>query len=68
MEGKREFGKAVAVIVVLITMVVLSFQRSNMTGAATLGGTYGEMFGGYAFLFLATISLLAIAEYALKRK
>jgi hypothetical protein len=63
---EAEFGKAVAAIVVVMAIFVISFQHSNITGAA-VSETFGGMYGGYVILFLIMLSLLVIGGHALKR-
>jgi len=69
MEDKNDFGKAIAMMLVVMTIVVLSFQHYNfsITGAAPMK-TYGQIYGGWIVFFLIILSIFIILEYEMKKK
>jgi protein-S-isoprenylcysteine O-methyltransferase Ste14 len=61
-----EFGKPIAFVAVVVTMLCLSFQHSNsITGAAT--GGYTNMYAGVIILFLVLLSIAIVIEYSMRR-
>jgi hypothetical protein len=64
---ENEFGKAIAIMLVIITMMVLSFQHNNSVTGAAIGTTYGEIYGWIGFLFFVILSLLAAVNHICKR-
>jgi hypothetical protein len=67
-EVNRDFGKVIAAMLVFATMFVLSFQHKNSITGAAAGATYGELYGGWMFLFLTGISFVIVLAWTMRKK
>jgi len=69
MEAKNDFGKGIAIMLVVMTIFFLSFDHYNstITGAAPTRA-YSEIYGGWIVFFLIVLSIFIILEYEMKKK